>query len=76
MAITRTSALKDAVAALSSGNRLLLVSLGPAPRRDQHGATRGDAFWRAMQDYLGDPDRQPQILTDLEAEAGAAYARR
>ncbi|WP_214407834.1 ABC transporter substrate-binding protein [Pseudonocardia lacus] len=40
------------------------------------GATRGDGFWRAMQDYLGDPDRLPQILSDLEAEAGAAYARR
>ena len=40
------------------------------------GGTRGDGFWRAMQDYLADPDRLPQILDDLEAEAAAAYARR
>jgi alpha-glucoside transport system substrate-binding protein len=40
------------------------------------GETRGDGFWRAMQDYLGDPARLPQILSDLEAEAATAYARR
>jgi len=40
------------------------------------GGTDGDGFWRAMQDYLADPDRLPQILEDLEAEATAAYARR
>lgn len=40
------------------------------------GGTRGDGFWRAMQDFLADPDRLPQILDDLEAEATTAYARR
>jgi alpha-glucoside transport system substrate-binding protein len=39
------------------------------------GGTPGDGFWRAMQDYLADPDRLPQILADLEAEAAAAYGR-
>jgi alpha-glucoside transport system substrate-binding protein len=40
------------------------------------GGTRGDGFWRAMQDYLADPARLPQILADLEAEAREAYADR
>jgi ABC-type glycerol-3-phosphate transport system substrate-binding protein len=39
------------------------------------GATRGDGFWRAMQDYLADPSRIDEILAELEAEATAAYAR-
>jgi alpha-glucoside transport system substrate-binding protein len=39
------------------------------------GATRGDGFWRAMQDYLADPDRIDRILAELEAEATAAYRR-
>jgi alpha-glucoside transport system substrate-binding protein len=37
------------------------------------GGTRGDGFWRAMQDYLADPSRVEEILVDLEAEATAAY---
>jgi alpha-glucoside transport system substrate-binding protein len=37
------------------------------------GATRGDGFWRAMQDYLADPEQIDRILADLEAEATAAY---
>jgi alpha-glucoside transport system substrate-binding protein len=40
------------------------------------GGTRGDGFWRAMQDYLADPDRIDVILADLEAEATAAYGGR
>ena len=39
------------------------------------GATRGDGFWRAMQDYLADPSQIDRILTELEAEAEAAYQR-
>jgi alpha-glucoside transport system substrate-binding protein len=39
------------------------------------GATRGDGFWRAMQDYLADPAQIDRILTELEAEATAAYQR-
>jgi alpha-glucoside transport system substrate-binding protein len=39
------------------------------------GATRGDGFWRAMQDHLADPDRINGILAELEAEATAAYQR-
>ncbi|MGH3587649.1 MAG: ABC transporter substrate-binding protein, partial [Pseudonocardia sp.] len=39
------------------------------------GGTRGDGFWRAMQDYLADPGRVDTILADLEAEVTAAYAR-
>ncbi len=38
------------------------------------GGTRGDGFWRAMQDYLADPSRIDAILADLEDEAEAAYA--
>jgi alpha-glucoside transport system substrate-binding protein len=38
------------------------------------GATRGDGFWRAMQDYLADPGQVDRILAELEAEATAAYA--
>ncbi len=37
------------------------------------GATRGDGFWRAMQDHLADPAQVDRILADLEAEATAAY---
>lgn len=37
------------------------------------GATRGDGFWRAMQDYLADPAQADRILAELEAEATAAY---
>ncbi|GAA5134913.1 ABC transporter substrate-binding protein [Pseudonocardia adelaidensis] len=37
------------------------------------GATRGDGFWRAMQDYLADPAQVDRILAELEAEATAAY---
>jgi ABC-type glycerol-3-phosphate transport system substrate-binding protein len=39
------------------------------------GATRGDGFWRAMQDYLADPAQIDAILAELEAEATAAYQR-
>jgi alpha-glucoside transport system substrate-binding protein len=39
------------------------------------GATRGDGFWRAMQDHLADPARIDAILAELEAEATAAYQR-
>jgi alpha-glucoside transport system substrate-binding protein len=38
------------------------------------GATRGDGFWRAMQDYLADPGQADRVLAELEAEATAAYA--
>ncbi|GAA0930587.1 ABC transporter substrate-binding protein [Pseudonocardia zijingensis] len=38
------------------------------------GATRGDGFWRAMQDHLADPAQIDRILAELEAEATAAYA--
>jgi alpha-glucoside transport system substrate-binding protein len=37
------------------------------------GATRGDGFWRAMQDYLADPTQIDRILSELETEATAAY---
>ena len=40
------------------------------------GATRGDGFWRAMQDHLADPARVGQILAELETEAEAAYRKR
>ncbi len=40
------------------------------------GGTRGDGFWRAMQDHLADPDRVEQTLTELEIEAEAAYRKR
>jgi alpha-glucoside transport system substrate-binding protein len=40
------------------------------------GGTRGDGFWRAMQDYLADPGRTDQILSALETEAEAAYRKR
>jgi alpha-glucoside transport system substrate-binding protein len=39
------------------------------------GATRGDGFWRAMQDHLADPAQIDAILAELEAEATAAYER-
>jgi alpha-glucoside transport system substrate-binding protein len=39
------------------------------------GATRGDGFWRAMQDYLADPAQIDRILAELEVEAQAAYQR-
>ncbi|TQM37856.1 ABC transporter substrate-binding protein [Pseudonocardia cypriaca] len=39
------------------------------------GATRGDGFWRAMQDYLADPAQIDRILAELEVEATAAYQR-
>jgi alpha-glucoside transport system substrate-binding protein len=40
------------------------------------GGTRGDGFWRAMQDYLADPGRAEQILSRMETEAEAAYEKR
>jgi alpha-glucoside transport system substrate-binding protein len=40
------------------------------------GGTRGDGFWRAMQDYLADPTRADQILSHMETEAEAAYQNR
>jgi alpha-glucoside transport system substrate-binding protein len=40
------------------------------------GGIRGDGFWRAMQDFLADPSRTDQILTDLEADATDAYRGR
>ncbi|TWF79407.1 carbohydrate ABC transporter substrate-binding protein (CUT1 family) [Pseudonocardia hierapolitana] len=39
------------------------------------GATRGDGFWRAMQDHLADPAQIDRVLAELEAEATAAYER-
>jgi alpha-glucoside transport system substrate-binding protein len=40
------------------------------------GGTRGDGFWRAMQDYLADPSRADRILSYMETEADAAYEKR
>jgi alpha-glucoside transport system substrate-binding protein len=40
------------------------------------GGTRGDGFWRAMQDDLADPGRADQILSYMETEAEAAYQKR
>ena len=37
------------------------------------GGTKGDGFWKAMQDYLADPTKVDTILTDLEAKATIAY---
>ncbi|WP_219419755.1 ABC transporter substrate-binding protein [Pseudonocardia nigra] len=38
------------------------------------GGTKGDGFWKAMQDYLADPGRVDAILAELEAKAAATYA--
>lgn len=40
------------------------------------GSTRGDGFWRAMQDYLADPGRVDAILADLEVKATATHQGR
>lgn len=37
------------------------------------GGTKGDGFWKAMQDFLADPSKVDTILTNLETKAAAAY---
>jgi ABC-type glycerol-3-phosphate transport system substrate-binding protein len=39
------------------------------------GGTRGDGFWRAMQDWLAAPGDVGEILSELETEAEAAYRK-
>jgi alpha-glucoside transport system substrate-binding protein len=39
------------------------------------GGTKGDGFWKAMQDFLADPTKVDEILTNLEAKATAAYKK-
>jgi alpha-glucoside transport system substrate-binding protein len=38
------------------------------------GGTKGDGFWKAMQDFLADPSKVDAILADLEAKAASTYA--
>lgn len=37
------------------------------------GGTKGDGFWKAMQDFLADPTKVDAILANLETKATAAY---
>lgn len=37
------------------------------------GGTKGDGFWKAMQDFLADPGKVDAILANLETKATAAY---
>jgi alpha-glucoside transport system substrate-binding protein len=37
------------------------------------GGTKGDGFWKAMQEFLADPTKVDAILANLETKATAAY---